>query len=215
LKKYLTELIGTFALVFFGTGAIVVNEFHPGLLGHLGISLVFGLIVMTVIYSIGDVSGAHINPAVSFAFFLAKKICLKDTVFYTISQLVGAALASLLLRSFFRGSDSLGATIPTLDPLAAFILEVIISFYLMFVILHVATGSQEKGLMAGVAVGGTVLISSLFAGPLTGASMNPARTFGPALINLDLKYLWLYFISTYLGMSLAVISCLLIRNNKC
>ncbi len=205
MMKYFYEFIGTFALVFAGTGAVVINDFSQGAVTHVGISLTFGLVVMAVIYAIGDLSGAHINPAVSIAFWCARRLAGKDAVFYVVSQFCGGLAASFCLKIFFPLHKTLGATLPFLPVGKSFLMEMILTFILMFVIIHVATGAKEKGMMAGVAVGATVCLSAMFAGPVTGASMNPARSLGPALASHHLENLWIYLSAPILGAVLAVV----------
>ena len=207
MRSSICEFMGTFFLVFAGTGAIIVNDLFGGGLGQVGIALSFGLVVMVVIYAIGDTSGAHINPAVTLGFYRLKRIGLKDTVSYIISQCLGAVSASLLLSLVFPMHDSLGTTQPNIPLWGAFIYEDLLTFLLMFVILSVATGSKEKGLMAGLAIGATVGLEALFAGPVTGASMNPARSFSPALVSGDISFLWLYISAPILGAVSAVYVC--------
>ncbi|MDX1359478.1 MAG: aquaporin, partial [Clostridia bacterium] len=155
-NKYLAEAIGTFVLVFAGCGAIVVNDIYHGAIGHSGIAVVFGLVIMTMIYSFGNVSGAHFNPAVTFSFFVAKRISGKDTAFYITSQIIGGLIGGVVLLLMFPGAASYGATDPSGGILQAFIMEVILTFILMTVIFNVSTGHMEKGIMAGIAIGGTV-----------------------------------------------------------
>lgn len=213
-KKYLAEFIGTFALVFAGTGAVVINNFSNGAVTHSGIAITFGLIVMAMIYAIGDISGAHINPAVTIAFYASKKISLKDTVSYIIVQLAGASAASLFLRSVFPKDEYLGMTLPSIDVFPAFIFELLLTFFLMFVIYHVATGAKEKGMMAGVAIGATVCLEAMFAGPVTGASMNPARSFGPAIAAMNFEHLWIYFAGPVIGAVLGVLMSMYLKKEK-
>ncbi|MEO6053105.1 MAG: MIP family channel protein [Chthoniobacterales bacterium] len=200
----LAELIGTFALVFAGTGAIIVNEISGGAVTHVGIGLVFGLIVMAMIYSVGDVSGAHLNPAVTIAFAVSRRFPFGRVLPYLISQCAGAILASLVLKALFPTNNLLGSTLPAGPAMQSFILEAILTFLLMFVILHVATGAKEKGIMAGVAIGATVGLEALFAGPICGASMNPARSLAPALVSGNLHDLWIYLAAPVLGAIFAV-----------
>ncbi len=204
LRKYIAELIGTFILVFCGTGAIIIDQESKGGVGHTGIAITFGLVVMSFIYALGDISGAHFNPAVSIAFTVAKKFPAKYLVPYIISQLSGAVLASVILRLLFPHNELLGATIPAGTALQSFILEFILTFFLMLVIINVATGSKEQGIIAGLAIGSVVLLEAMFAGPICGASMNPARSFGPALISGHLKNLWVYLLATPLGAVAAI-----------
>ena len=216
LKKYAAEFIGTFALVFVGTGAIIINDLSGGMVTHLGAGLVFGLIIMTMIYALGDISGAHFNPAVSFGFWLAKRLPSKELLPFVISQILGAITASLILKSLFPHHKTLGATMPKLVSSSGdFILETILTFFLMFVIIHVAQGSKEKGLMAGVAIGGMVALEAIFAGPITGASMNPVRSFAPAIVSGRLDYLWIYITAPFLGSAMAIGSCCLLRTENC
>lgn len=209
------EIVGTFLLVFAGCGAVVVNDLYGGALGHLGINTVFGLVVMAVVYSLGSVSGAHINPAVTIGFWVAGRLEAKLIPQYVCAQIIGALLAGVLLRILFPEHTSLGGTLPAIDIPRAFLLEVVISFALMYVILNVSTGELEKGIMAGAAVGGMVALLALFAGPVTGASMNPARSIGPALAAGNLTSLWIYILAPVLGMCLATPFCRLTGNNCC
>ena len=206
--KYFAEALGTFALVFAGTGAIVANYVSQGVVTHVGISLVFGLIVLAVIYAIGDISGAHINPAVTIAFCVAGRFERRHVLPYIIAQCLGALAASYLLIWLFPDSKTHGVTLPMegLSSLKAFVIEAILTWLLMFVVLGVSTGSKEKGLLAGIAVGATVALEALLAGPLTNASMNPARSLGPALATGQIEQLWIYLVATTLGAILAVVS---------
>ena len=204
MNKYLAELIGTFALVFCGTGAIVINQQTGGIVTHVGIAITFGLIVMAMIYALGDISGAHLNPAVTIAFTIAKRFDVKQTLPYIMSQLIGAFIASFTLRILFPSNDTLGATLPSGTDMQSFLLEVILSFFLMLVIINVATGSKEQGMFAGLAIGFTVLLEAMFAGPVCGASMNPARSIAPAIVSGHLEHLWIYIVAPILGAGLAI-----------
>jgi len=216
MNKYFSEYIGTFALVFAGTGAIIINDVSGGVITHLGVGIVFGLIIMTMIYALGEISGAHFNPAVSFGFWLAKRLPLKEFLPFVISQVLGGITASLFLKVIFPLHKTLGTTLPNLiSPTGDFVFETILTFFLMFVIIHVAQGAKEKGLMAGVAIGGMVALEAIFAGPITGASMNPARSFAPAVVSGHLDYLWIYLTAPFLGSALAIMSCCLIRVDGC
>ena len=200
---YLAEAVGTFALVFAGTGAIVINDVSGGTVTHVGVALTFGLIVAAMIYATGEVSGTHINPAVTLGFLVAGRFPARHVTPYILAQLAGAAFASLLLSQLFPEHRELGATMPAGSALQSFILEVVLTFILMFVILCTATGAKEKGIMAGAAIGGTVALEALFAGPITGASMNPARSFGPAFASAHYTDLWIYLAAPVGGALLA------------
>lgn len=219
-KPIISEFLGTFILVFTGTGAVVFNEISGGQVTNLGIGLVFGFVVMALIYTLGDVSGAHFNPAVTIGFWVSKKLPARQLAPYIICQCLGAVLASAILRGLFGLHKDMGATLPIEvagTPLIAqcFILEIILTFILMFVILNVSTGAKEKGIMAGIAVGGIIAMEATFAGPISGASMNPARSLGPALASLNFTSLWVYLVAPPLGAILAVPACCLVRNNDC
>jgi aquaporin Z len=189
--------------VFVGTAAIVVNNVH-GHVTHVGISLVFGLIVLALVYALGDVSGAHINPAVTLGFAVAGRFPLRWVVPYIVSQCIGAVLASGLIRLLFPTDAGLGATRPVGLAWQSFVLELFLTLLLMVVILAVSTGAKEKGIMAGVAVGAVIALEALFAGPVCGASMNPARSLGPALVSGNLESLWIYLTAPVAGAVLAV-----------
>jgi len=216
LRKYIAEFIGTFALVFAGTGAIIINDISGGNVTSLGVGLVFGIIIMTMIYALGEISGAHFNPAVSFGFWLAQRLPFKELLPYICSQLLGALTASTFLKMIFPLHKTLGITIPHFISVGGdFFFETVLTFFLMFVIIHVAQGAKEKGLMAGVAIGGMVGLEAIFAGPITGASMNPARSFAPAVVSGQLGFLWIYVTAPFLGSAIAVWSCSLIRGRDC
>lgn len=212
MKKYWAELLGTFIMVFAGTGAIVINDLYGGV-AHLGIGLTFGLVVMAVIYSIGSISGAHINPAVSIAFWLAKRFDGKEVIPYIIFQLLGAFLASLTLSALFPQHELLGATLPASGWEQSFVMEFILTFILMFVILLMSEGSKEVGVMTGFVIGMVVAFEAIFAGPVSGASMNPARSIAPALVSGHLNDLWLYVIATTLGACASVFAVSLIKDS--
>ena len=204
LKKSVAEITGTFALVFCGTGAMVIDKETGGAVSHVGVAITFGLVVMSMIYALGDISGAHLNPAVSIAFVLAGRLPVKNLGVYIISQVTGALLASSILKFLFPTNVFLGATVPAGSAMQSFVLELILSFLLMLVIIKVATGSKEQGLFAGIAIGSVVLLEAMFAGPICGASMNPARSIGPAVISGHTKYLWVYIIAPIAGAALAI-----------
>lgn len=202
-QKVLSEFLGTFALVFCGTGAIVINSVSNGAVSHVGVAITFGLVVTAMIYAFGKVSGAHINPAVTLAFWLNKSFDQSLVLPYVLSQLSGAVAASVVLRLLFPEAITLGETLPSGSNLQSFILEMILSFILMLVIFQTAAGSKETAL-AGLIIGFVVLFEAMFAGPICGASMNPARSLGPAIVSGNIQSLWVYLIATTMGMSLAV-----------
>ncbi len=205
MQKYVAEIIGTFALVFCGTGAIVINEITGGAVTHIGIAITFGLIVLSMIYTFGDVSGAHLNPAVTLGFWALRLFPVKELAPYIGSQITGALLASLLLRFLFPSSQNLGATLPAGSDWQSFVLEIVLSFLLMLVIIKVSHGAKETGWFAGIAIGSVVLLEAMFAGPISGASMNPARSLAPAVVSGNIGQVWIYLSAPILGALLAVL----------
>ncbi|MEP7264222.1 MAG: aquaporin [Bacteroidota bacterium] len=199
MRKYLAECIGTFALVFCGTGAIIINQQTGGQIGHVGIAITFGLVVTVMIYAFGEISGAHFNPAVTIGFYIAGLFERKEILPFIGSQVTGAFAASGLLHFLFPENLNLGATHPVNSEMQSFILEIILSFLLMLVILFTSQGSKEVGVMAGIAIGATVLLEAMFAGPVSGASMNPARSLAPAIISGNHSALWLYLTAPFTG----------------
>jgi MIP family channel proteins len=210
MRKIVAEVFGTFALVFAGTGAIVVNDLR-GQVTHVGVALTFGLIVLALIYALGDISGAHFNPAVTLGFLAARRFPLRSVGPYLLSQCAGALLASVVLRLLFPEHGGLGATRPAGSQWQSFVLEFILTLLLMVVILCVSTGAKEKGIMAGVAVGSVIALEALFAGPVCGASMNPARSLAPALVSGDARDLWIYILAPSAGALVAVPLCAFLR----
>lgn len=204
MKKYLTEFLGTYALVFAGTGAIIIDQQTHGGVTHAGIAVTFGLVIMSMIYAFGDISGAHLNPAVSIAFTLAGKFPFRQLLPYIISQLTGALAASFTLKFLFPASQYLGATLPAGSDMQSFILEFILTFFLMLVIISVAKGSKEQGMFAGLAIGSVVGLEAMFAGPICGASMNPARSLAPAIVSGHIEHLWIYLVATTIGAAAAI-----------
>lgn len=190
-------------LVFAGTGAIVINDITDGRISHVGVALTFGLVVMALIYSLGDISGAHLNPAVTFGFWLAKRFPTKNVAPYILSQCIGALAASFVLSLLFV-HPTLGATVPAGSSVQSFVLEGILTAFLMFVILNVACGAKETGSMAGAAIGAVIALEALFAGPICGASMNPARSLAPAIVSGRLAELWIYLFAPILGSAIGV-----------
>ncbi len=198
------EFSGTFGLVFIGTGALVVNEMTGGDISHVGVSLSFGLTVLAMIYAFGAVSGAHINPAVTVGFWASGRLDGRRVPGYVVAQCAGALTASGAVRMLFPAAASLGGTVPSGSSAQAFVLEIILTLILMLVILSVSFGAKETGLLAGVAIGAVIAFEALFAGPVSGASMNPARSLGPAIIAGEIHSLWVYLVAPVLGALLAV-----------
>jgi aquaporin NIP len=199
IKRLTGEFLGTFALVFCGTGAIIINQETGGVITHVGIAITFGLIVMAMIFSFGHISGAHINPAVTIALTISKKFKWENIVPYVFAQLSGAYLASWVLKYLFPANEFLGATMPKGSELQSYILEFILTFLLMLVILT-STGKKDHSLLVpALAIGGTVGLEALFAGPICGASMNPARSISPALVGGHFQSLWVYIFGPVMG----------------
>lgn len=220
MRNLVAVAIGTFCLVFAGCGAIVVNDAMADAAGvgpvtHVGVSLVFGLVVMAMIYAVGDVSGAHLNPAVATGFWLARRFPFASAPGYVAAQCIGALVASGLLRVMFPADEHLGGTFPAGSWQQAWVMEAVLTFILMFVILGVSTGAKEKGMMAGAAIGGVIALEALFGGPVSGASMNPARSLAPAVVSGRLDALWIYLTAPTLGAALAVPSCRCIHADCC
>lgn len=203
-RRLAAEIFGTFALVFAGTGAIVINDISDHAITHVGIALTFGWIVLAMIYTIGDISGCHLNPAVTLGFLCAGRMEKRLVIPYIVSQLAGAVLASIILKILFPEHKTLGATLPHGSDWQSFILEVLLTMILMVVILCVSNGSKEKGILAGVAIGSVIALEAMFAGPISGASMNPARSLAPALLTWHLPSLWIYLAAPVIGAFLAI-----------
>lgn len=215
MKKLAAEFIGTFALVFAGTGAIVIDEVTGGAVTHVGVALTFGLIVLAMIYSVGDISGAHLNPAVSLGFFAARRFPFRDVIPYVASQFAGAFAASGTLRFLFPQNAMLGTTTPAGPISQSFFLELILTALLMFAILSVSTGAAEKGITAGIVVGAVIGLEAMFAGPICGASMNPARSLAPALVSGQIQHVWIYLIAPVAGAFVGVLGCHCVREAGC
>jgi aquaporin NIP len=215
MKKICAEGLGTFALVFCGTGAIVIDETTGGGVTHVGVALTFGLVILARIYTFGDISGAHFNPAETVGFWAARRMPGREVLPYIGGQVAGALLASGLLRILFPGNKLLGATLPTGSDLQSFVLEAVLTFFLMLTILNVSTGAKEKGITAGIAVGSIIGLEALFAGPISGASMNPARSLAPALVAGHLEHLPLYLAAPTLGACAAMFACRCVRERGC
>jgi aquaporin Z len=211
----MAEAFGTFALVFAGTGAIVINGVSGGAITHTGIAMTFGLIVLAMIYTFGDVSGAHLNPAVTVAFAAAGRFSWWGVPGYVGAQLIGAFAASGLLRFLFPQHETLGATLPAGSASQSFILETVLTLILMLVILSVSTGAKEKGITAGIAIGAVITLEAMFAGPICGASMNPARSVAPAVVSGHLEHFWVYLAAPVLGALLGIPACCVSREPGC
>lgn len=205
MQKYLAEFFGTFMLVLIGTGAIVLND-ETGNIGHLGISLAFGIIVLLMIILFAKISGAHINPAVTLAFYLAGTFPKQKVILFIIAQLLGATIASLALNNIFQLNKNLGATLPKGTWQESFLLEFIMTFILMLVIFILANRRRIKVYQAAFVIGIVIFLEAYFGGPISGASMNPARSFGPAVVSGNMQYLWIYILAPILGASVAVLS---------
>jgi aquaporin Z len=205
MRKYLAECIGTFTLVFCGAGAIVIDRQYGGAVSHVGISLVFGAVVTCVIFAFGDVSGAHVNPAVTVAFWLAGRFEIKEIAPYILSQSAGGIAASATLHFLFTENNLLGGTYPSGSDMQSFIMEFLLTFFLVLLVMQVSTGAKEKGMFAAIAVGSMVGLEALFAGPVCGASMNPIRSLAPAIVSGHFEHQWIYLTAPFLGAAFAVL----------
>jgi MIP family channel proteins len=212
-RRLTAEFVGTFALVFAGAGAIMVDA-KTGALGHVGVAITFGLVIMAMIYAVGHISGAHFNPAVSFAFALSRHFPWPRLVGYWGAQLAGALTAAAILRGSLGNIAHVGATLPSGSQGQSFLWELVLTFFLMFVIMAVATDTRAVGEAAAIAVGGTVGLDAMFGGPISGASMNPARSIGPALVSGDLHALWLYIVAPLAGATLGALAYQFVRGES-
>jgi aquaporin NIP len=213
VRSLVAETIGTFALVFAGAGAIMVDaKTHQ--LGHVGVAITFGLVIAFGVYSVGHISGAHFNPAVSFAFALSRHFPWPRVVGYWVAQAAGALIAAALLRGSLGKVADVGATLPSGSQRQSFLWEVVLTFFLMFVIMAVATDTRAVGEAAAIAIGGTVGLDAMFGGPISGASMNPARSLGPALVSGNLHALWLYILAPLLGAALGAFAYQFVRGEQ-
>jgi MIP family channel proteins len=212
-RALVAGLIGTFALVFAGCGAVMVDA-KTHALGHVGVALSFGLVIMVMIYAVGHISGAHFNPAVTFAFALSRHFPWSRATGYWLAQLAGALTAAAILRGSLGNIVHVGATLPSGTQGQSFLWELVMSFFVVFVILAVATDTRAVGEAAAVAVGGTIGLDAMFGGPISGASMNPARSLGPALVSGDLHALWLYILAPVIGASLGGLAYQFVRGEQ-
>ena len=212
-RSLVAELIGTFALVFAGAGAIMVDA-KTHALGHVGVAITFGLVIMVMIYALGHISGAHFNPAVSFAFALSRHFPWSRVAAYWLAQVAGAILAAAILRGSLGDVAHAGATLPSGSQGQSFLWEIVLSFFLMLVVMAVATDTRAVGEAAAIAIGGTVGLDAMFGGPISGASMNPARSLGPALVSADLHALWIYLTAPLLGAALGAIAYQFVRGEE-
>jgi aquaporin NIP len=210
IRSLAAELIGTFALVFAGAGAVMVDA-KTHALGHVGVAFTFGLVIMAMVYAVGHMSGAHFNGAVTFAFALSRHFPWSRAVAYWCAQLLGALAAAALLRGSLGNVAHVGATLPSGSQGQSFLWELVLSFFLMFVIMAVATDTRAVGEAAAIAIGGTIGLDAMFGGPISGASMNPMRSAGPAVVSGDLHALWLYIVAPIVGTSLGALAYQLIR----
>jgi aquaporin NIP len=211
-RRAAAEGLATFALVFAGCGAVVTNATHQNALGSVGVSLVFGLVIMVMIYATGHLSGAHINPAVTIAFTMTRHFPGRDAIAYIGAQLLGATAGALLLLTAWSSKPAaLGATVPSVSTGTALLYEIVLTAFLMFVIIAVATDTRAVGAAAAIAIGGTVGLDALFGGPITGASMNPARSFGPALASGTWTDFWIYVVGPVVGAAIGALAYQFIR----
>ena len=214
-RRALAEGLAAFALVFAGCGAIVADAEYGGALGAVGVAAVFGLVIMVMVYATGHLSGAHINPAVTVAFTLTRHFPARDAVAYVGAQLIGATAGALVLLAVWPDAPGdLGATVPSVGAASALLYELLLTAFLMFVIMAVATDTRAVGAAAAIAIGGTVGLDALFGGPVTGASMNPARSFGPALAAGEWQDFWVYMIGPFLGAALGAMAYQLVRGEQ-
>jgi MIP family channel proteins len=209
-RSLVAEAIGAFALVFAGCGAIMVDA-KTSALGHVGVAISFGLVIMVMIYAVGHISGAHFNPAVTLAFATSRHFPVRRVPAYWAAQLIGATAAALVLRGSLGNLAHVGATLPSGSDAQAFLWEAVLTFFLMFVVMAVATDARAVGEAAAIAIGATVGLDAMFGGPITGASMNPARSLGPGIVAGDLTSIWVYLLAPIVGAGLAALTYTFVR----
>lgn len=209
------EAFGTFCLVFVGTGAMIVNEVTDGGVTHVGVALTFGLVVMALVYALGKSSGCHINPAVTLGLYAAGRCERLLVAPYIGSQCAGALVASGTLRALFPESRTLGATIPAGSDIQSLVLEFLLTLILMVVVLSMSFGGSEEKSLAGIAIGGVIGFEALFAGPISGASMNPARSLAPAVVAMHLDHVWIYLVAPIAGALASVPLCRCMHASPC
>jgi MIP family channel proteins len=214
-RRLAAELFGTFVLVFAGTGAIVFDSVNPGKIGHIGIALTFGLVVLAMAYAVGSVSGAHLNPAVTVGLWLARRVPGASVLPFVAAQCAGAFAASALLFAMYPDHPTLGATLPHGPPWHSLVLEVWLTAVLVFVILAVAVADPAVRPLGGVIVGAVIALEALFAGPISGASMNPARSLAPAVVSGSLDHLWVYLAAPLVGALVAIPACACVQQPGC
>ncbi|HEY2789169.1 MAG TPA: MIP family channel protein [Gaiellales bacterium] len=212
-RSLAAEAIGTFALVFAGCGAIMVDS-QTAALGHIGVAISFGLVIMVMIYAVGHISGAHFNPAVTLAFAVSRHFPWARVPAYWAAQIAGATAAALVLRGSLGDVAHVGATLPSGSNGQAFLWEGVLTFFLMFVIMAVATDTRAVGESAAIAIGATVALDAMFGGPITGASMNPARSLGPALVSGDLTAIWIYVAAPAAGAAVGALTYQYLRGSR-
>lgn len=215
MNRYFAEMMGTFGLVLVGTGAVVVNDVHDGLLANAGIAIAFGVIVMLMIFVFGKSSGAHINPAVTIAFWLSGRFPGREVLPYIGAQVAGGIIASIVVMMIYPTHETLGSTIPAGSNTESFLWEIGLTFVLMSVIIFVTSGRANSVYVCGIAIGAAVLFGAFFGGPVSGASMNPARSIAPALFSGHMGILWLYITAPVFGAVLAILGCRVVKSKEC
>jgi len=213
IKKCIAEFLGTFALVFFGCGSMILYELNPGAISPDAIPIIFGLIIGVMIYALGHISGAHFNPAVSVAFYQNKTISIQELFSYIPAQLIGAIGASSTHKLFFESNHSFGMTINKLSSYQGTAFEILMSMFLMLTIISVSTDDRVSKAVTGISIGGVIAVCSFIGGPFTGASMNPARSLGPAILSNNFQNIIMYILAPIVGAVLGVFIYNYIREN--